>query len=208
MLMYPGKQHVLQDDIESFAWVILYVVLRYTKTSIPLHKLQGILVDIFDGYRQFEDGVCCGGRPKEHLCSSPMSFLGDSFKVIKNPPLTKLIPSLLKALNEWHLYDSARRITKDISHDDMQDNAGRPKGFRIDPRDLGHIHALGPRQPTLTPTSEPQTLQLNDHKGVHALLANALTSNVWPDGDKTVYNLSSLELQGPKRKRSKVQKSI
>lgn len=219
ILMNPGKQPVLQDDIESFVWVILFHVLQYTKHSIPLDNIQDIMFQVFDRF-ECVNGVYSGGRPKEHLCSMPFSFLGHGFKVIGNAPLTDLIFGLLSALAEWHRYVREQRVIhKDASATDDAEpsDAGQPKGFRINPEDLqlsNLNHVCRPPQPTL-PGS--QTLQLHGHTGVHVLFIKALTSNNWPDSDSAVNNLKDMAkehlhrpddrsvLGEPKRKRLKVE---
>lgn len=193
--MYPGKQHVLQDDIESFVWVILFLVLCHTKHSIPLNKLQGIVEDVFDSYR-LENGVHSGGRPKEHLCSSPFSFLGHGFQVIGNAPLTGLIHGLLSAVAEWHQYARSQLLFK--IHNAEPSNAGHHQSFSVDPKALQlHKHTNTP-DPQPIPNPQPQTLQLYDHVGVFQLFIHALTNNGWPDCDQAVDDLKDIQDEHPR----------
>lgn len=122
--MYPGKVHLLQDDIESFFYVTLYYALRYTKHTI-LRGLREKMVRIFDEY-SFTDGVYEGGQGKRLLSLDYEAILGEQFDFVDNSPLMSWFIYALDAVGEWQRHEKSirrpgARITTelplgDISH--------------------------------------------------------------------------------------------
>lgn len=71
LLENPEKIHRLQDDVESFFWVLLYHASRYLKNSIPVEKLDSMMKRIFDQVDpSFPGREDTGGMGKRNLISS------------------------------------------------------------------------------------------------------------------------------------------
>ncbi|KAF9553266.1 hypothetical protein CPC08DRAFT_645826, partial [Agrocybe pediades] len=87
LLQRPRKFHTLQDDIESFYWVILYVVLRYMDHNYR-SSIEEIINFVFKEYRgQDVDNISGGTGKSTHLNGAV--FSRDLFAIHNNKPLTK-----------------------------------------------------------------------------------------------------------------------
>jgi hypothetical protein len=205
ILKYPGKQHVVQDDIESFVWVALYHVLRYTRHSITINKLQDALVRTFDDY-SYLDGVYKGGTGKDYLCSDRGrgSVLGENFMVEDNPALTSFVTTALDALKEWHTF-----IDPPVTNDIPQKTIRKQKSsttesdlFFFDESDLPH-EDVTPDLLQTTPAPIPlEKIQLRNHAGIAKAWLGALNLE-WPSGDKAKDNLPDDTSKGISSKRGR-----
>lgn len=104
--MYPGKQHILQDDLESFVYVVLYHVLRYCNHS-SLENLADTMIKIFDDYTVNAAGVYTGGLAKGTLFSNHQYVLGRRFNFFDNPHLNSWFKYCIRAVGEWHRHAMA-----------------------------------------------------------------------------------------------------
>jgi hypothetical protein len=60
LLSEPGVEHLLQDDLESFFWVLLWVSLRYTRHNQPPEEL----ADLLSAFDQVYEDSNRGGQHK------------------------------------------------------------------------------------------------------------------------------------------------
>jgi hypothetical protein len=125
-LMYPGKQHIIQDDLESFVYVALYHILRYCNHS-ALRKLEVRMVHIFDNFDVDKGGVYEGGQGKAALLDNHRFALGPNFNFINNPNLNSWFIFVVAAVAEWHAH--AMSLVEGL----VETTAGLPLG------DISHL---------------------------------------------------------------------
>ncbi|KAK0466195.1 uncharacterized protein EV420DRAFT_1326591 [Desarmillaria tabescens] len=93
------KIHELQDDFESFVYVMLYHGLRYLRHSKVGSGLQFTMDRIFDSIVDNGDGTWSGGDAKTSLAYE-MGPLGVDFR-FDSIPLTAWIHRALAGIGEW-----------------------------------------------------------------------------------------------------------
>jgi len=171
LLSQPGAEHLLQDDLESFFWVLLWVSLRYTAHNQPPEKL-GDLLSAFDQvYRQSNEG----GEHKHSMLSSRRipkqivfsagkdlnDILGEFSDLFNTRYLDKPTPQALKRYN--HLVQAVGP-----KHDSLQDN---------------HVHSYIER-----------TGRLQTSAYVLERLRNATDNRThWPRNDKAAVQIFQLQ---------------
>lgn len=98
------KKNALQDDIESFFWVLLYATIRYLSTSISEsgESVPLILKLIFDVALNNGKATLGGSVKKEVVMES--KYLGEEFSVTDNIPLTLLIEDILFIMRPYFEY--------------------------------------------------------------------------------------------------------
>ncbi|KAF9553271.1 hypothetical protein CPC08DRAFT_645832 [Agrocybe pediades] len=100
LLAAPAKFHMLQDDIESFFWVTVFISLCFLPNSWT-SKVKVVMEAVFDEARwDFDPTVPVGGTGKFGYVKS-FYPLGMPFRVQGNQPLTEFIAryrGLLKSL--------------------------------------------------------------------------------------------------------------
>lgn len=96
------KSNTLQDDLESFFWVVTYHILRYTNhNSNPSRTdLENKMYAIFDSSSSTRRNSW-GGCGKLVLLLRRV-HLDHGFKVIDNEPLTSFFYKTLYHLQKWH----------------------------------------------------------------------------------------------------------
>src|SRR5437879_3622180 len=101
LLNNPFKMHTLQDDLESFFHVEMYLALLYSKHSEsgPHGKLLSIIRRIYDSAFYDDDGYYKGGGEKANLIQNPKSTLGRDFQ-FTSKPLNKWWRSCAKVIAE------------------------------------------------------------------------------------------------------------
>ncbi|KAG6842702.1 hypothetical protein H0H87_010959, partial [Tephrocybe sp. NHM501043] len=76
--------HTIQDDMESFVYVVLYHALRYlghnASSPVPV-----ILAKIFDSEELDNEGIARGGHNKKVLFNDPANILGYGFQFHSEP---------------------------------------------------------------------------------------------------------------------------
>lgn len=67
LLGQPNKKHTLQDDLESFFWVLLYVIIRYLVTSLgnSFESIPTVMQTIFDVFASNGNQTVGGAYKKE-----------------------------------------------------------------------------------------------------------------------------------------------
>ncbi|RDB15281.1 hypothetical protein Hypma_004796 [Hypsizygus marmoreus] len=97
-----GKIHTVQDDIESFVLVVLYIVLRYLRHSGQF-PLKAILDHTFDDSTVYTGDAAAAGYAKGTMFVSG-GLLGSNFTVDDNTPLTEWLMFAFAAVTQWHRY--------------------------------------------------------------------------------------------------------
>ncbi|RDB15192.1 hypothetical protein Hypma_004781 [Hypsizygus marmoreus] len=97
-----GKPHTVQDDLESFVLVVLYLVLRYTDhNKTEAGNLTTIMTEVFDSYLIWADHTVTGGYAKSAMFRD-REFIGWDFEVSGNIPLNSWLDVALTAVKGWH----------------------------------------------------------------------------------------------------------
>ncbi|KAG5649302.1 hypothetical protein H0H81_004755, partial [Sphagnurus paluster] len=158
LLMDHHSVHTVQDDMESFVYVILYVGLRYlehNKSKDTLH----IMSEIFDHEKVNTEGKCTGGENKKAMIRA-FAKLEDDFQFACEP-LDNWFRIVLEMLREWVEYVAP-------------------------PKPVVSERSFTYRKTTAEPKPRPpiESLALYDHKEMANLFASALDpSTVWPLDD-------------------------
>ena len=104
LLKNPTDLHELQDDLESFCYVVLYLALRY----LPHNKvsvLPAIMKNVFEHHYNVPNAVLGGGGKSAMV--HDRTYIGEDLEFIDNKPLTTWIDSALTMIEDW--YTSVRR---------------------------------------------------------------------------------------------------
>ncbi|RDB15194.1 hypothetical protein Hypma_004783 [Hypsizygus marmoreus] len=158
-----SEPHTLQDDLESFVLVVLYMVLRYTNHNCKTCDLPTIMAAVFDSYVIWaDDHTITGGYGKANMFRSRL-FIGRDFRVSGNIPLNIWLNVALTAVKEWHEY---------LSHLDSQ---AATAATVADP------FLLLP-EPKSNPASNDSE-KLKDHSMLLDFWGRALLHPQWPAGD-------------------------
>ena len=104
LLKNPTDLHELQDDLESFCYVMLYLALRY----LPHNKvsvLPAIMANVFEHHYNMPTAVL-GGAGKIAMVNDRI-YIGEDLEFTENKPLTAWIDSAFTIIEDW--YNSVRR---------------------------------------------------------------------------------------------------
>ncbi|KAG6812335.1 hypothetical protein H0H87_009870, partial [Tephrocybe sp. NHM501043] len=100
LLLGNHTVHTIQDDMESFVYVVLYHGLRYLehngRLSVPV-----ILARIFDSEEIDNDGIVRGGIDKKWLFNDPDTILGSGFE-FNIVPFDNWWKWVRSAVKQWH----------------------------------------------------------------------------------------------------------
>ncbi|KAG6815147.1 hypothetical protein H0H87_004687 [Tephrocybe sp. NHM501043] len=117
LLLGTHRVHTIQDDMESFVYVILYHALRYLghNASLPVPV---ILAKIFDSEEIDNHGIVRGGIDKVYLFTDPNIILGYAFKFYSGP-LNHWWKQMRLAVHEWHHHVDVEQLAK-VETDDTK----------------------------------------------------------------------------------------
>ncbi|KAJ3512352.1 hypothetical protein NLJ89_g3568 [Agrocybe chaxingu] len=103
LLRLPRKLHTVQDDLESFFYVILYHALQYLHHNKTEEDVERIILRIFDQctYEPYP-GQYIGGDGKQSMILTRTTL--EKFIVTSNAPLTTWINEALYSLEDFHMY--------------------------------------------------------------------------------------------------------
>ena len=101
LLKDPADLHELQDDLESFCYVVLYLALRYLPHN-KVSNLPAIMANVFEHHYNVPTGVF-GGNGKYAMVGS-RGYIGKDLAFIDNEPLTSWIDVALRFLKDWYDY--------------------------------------------------------------------------------------------------------
>ncbi|KAJ3504274.1 hypothetical protein NLJ89_g8022 [Agrocybe chaxingu] len=107
-LRFPGKELDLQDDLESFFYVVLFFTLQYLPVSLPQPELVDFMKSIFEERALSHAlGMDIGGQAKATLLAGQdTSFMRLAF--LDNPPVNSWMRASWLAFEELHRHEIRR----------------------------------------------------------------------------------------------------
>lgn len=186
LLENPDKLQDLQDDIESFVYVVLFHVLRYVNHT-QVHKIHSIMEEIFDDCKLDDHGNFTGGRGKRSLLFDS-GELGPDFAVVDNTPLQQWLLFAFEAAADWLSYATLRTrkylrarglrrtIMRQLYEGSSDSGVDQPQPDTADPSDAT-VHLI-----------------FHDHRRLGAIWQSILDKGNWPQDDGPVDNLSKSSL--------------
>ncbi|KAF8062445.1 hypothetical protein FPV67DRAFT_1783297 [Lyophyllum atratum] len=160
LLLKKRTIHTIQDDMESFVYIVLYHGLRYFRHSRP-HSTKGLLQDIFEYQKTEGDGTIMGGRSKRSMFLEGKTYLGHDFE-FESKPLDRWNEAAFAAVQEW-----------------LEHVAPRAKGSKSLLTSMAG-NALPP-QTTLATSASAAHLHLRNHAAMANLFSHCLSSKDWPE---------------------------
>jgi hypothetical protein len=114
LLKDPTDFHELQDDLESFCYVVIYLALRYLPHN-KVSMLPVIMKHVFEHHYNVSTGVY-GGNGKESMVNS-RGYIGEDLDFTDNEPLTSWIDMALRFVADWYAYlnQSVQYFSPEIS---------------------------------------------------------------------------------------------
>jgi hypothetical protein len=104
LLLDPTDLHELQDDLESFCYVVLYLALRYLPhNKVP--ELRAIMANVFE--HQYDMPTAVHGGGGKSLMVHHRAYIGEDLEFTDNGSLTSWIDSALIMIEDW--YTATRR---------------------------------------------------------------------------------------------------
>lgn len=105
LLMDSKKLNTLQDDLESFFWLILFHILRYMRHNQPPENLEKTMSDIFDDSENIVPlgQEAQGGKSKFSLLMGDQP-LGSDFAVTDNKALSSFFRHARDELTMWYTH--------------------------------------------------------------------------------------------------------
>ncbi|KAG6825497.1 hypothetical protein H0H87_009403 [Tephrocybe sp. NHM501043] len=152
--------HTIQDDMESFIYVVLYHGLRYLEDNGHWHSsVPAILDNIFDSEHLGPDGIMRGGQTKLFLFLHPQTVLGHRFQ-FHSEPFDIWWNWVHPAVKQWH------------DHLDLELSAKVKRKRTVTHPSAALVH-LKPLP------SSPSQLALNTHEHMDVIFKEQLDSS-WP----------------------------
>ncbi|RDB28827.1 hypothetical protein Hypma_014861 [Hypsizygus marmoreus] len=99
ILQDPEKLHTIQDDIESFIHVVLYLGLRYLEHN-RLPELRSIFSNVFEDQDLDRKGRKVGGQNKESMFTR-RKFIDKKFAFVCSGPLTTWLGDVFHAMQQY-----------------------------------------------------------------------------------------------------------
>ncbi|KAF8056960.1 hypothetical protein FPV67DRAFT_1430844 [Lyophyllum atratum] len=146
--------HTIQDDMESFVYIVLYHGLRYFRHNKP-NSTKNHMRAIFESQLIEGDGTIVGGKSKRDMFEGK-TFLGNGFE-LESRPLDLWKGAAFQAIKEWIEF--------------------------VDPvvdRKVDQVAALLGRAPPTSSTAPVRQL-LQDHTSMANMFSRCLASKDWPD---------------------------
>ncbi|KAF8062456.1 hypothetical protein FPV67DRAFT_1630722 [Lyophyllum atratum] len=156
LLLKRHTIHTIQDDMESFVYIVLYHGLRYFRHNSP-YSTGDLMHGIFESRMTDENGTIIGGRSKQDMFDGKR-FLGNDFQ-FGSRPLDLWKKAAFQAVKEWIEF-------VDPVADDEQD---QPEVLAM----LGHA----PPPLFTAPVRQP----LQDHTSMARMFSQCLARKDWPD---------------------------
>ena len=110
LLTDPTDLHELQDDLESFCYVVIYLALRY----LPHNKvsvLPVIMKYVFEHHYNVPSGVF-GGNGKDNMVQR-RGYIGKDLEFTGNEPLTSWIDAALILFRDWYRFVDGANMAPD-----------------------------------------------------------------------------------------------
>ncbi len=160
LLRNRNKKHAVQDDFESFIYVMLYHGLRYLAHNQPRSGLRSIMTSIFDGGINVGNGQWHGGTVKTALARD-LDPLRPDFQ-FNCTPFDLWITEMLSAIDQWIGVLKARKRTQP---DDSAVNSN------------------------VDPTTDAKKVMFHDHSRLDSFWKKVLGMDGWPTNDQATYQL-------------------
>ncbi|TFK38951.1 hypothetical protein BDQ12DRAFT_650578 [Crucibulum laeve] len=157
MLQKPGKQHVLQDDLESFVQLVIYHGLLYLKHNV-VPELPDIIEEVFDDHKVNVHGESIGGKGKDALFMR-RKYITKDFEFENNKLLTEWLRFAILAVKEW-----ITAVT-----------------YTPEPTTNPFIKSASLSSPVKKP--DPESLVFHTHKPLLNALEILISTNNWPEDD-------------------------
>jgi len=205
-LEMPDKLQDLQDDLESFVYVVLYHVLRYMNHN-KADNVRVIIQRVFDDYFINANGTIQGGAGKRIL----ESYIRHKFKVLRNPYLNdwlqfalKGVQDWVKAMDAWLSYTQCDGLQIQFEDEDEKEDTdgevyrwrGRHSWRRHTWR-KSHFKQISSfleveqhRYDNVDLPSAMKHLRFHSHQPLEAMWWALLKKKKWPQGDGPVDHLS------------------
>ncbi|KAK0481387.1 hypothetical protein IW261DRAFT_1592568 [Armillaria novae-zelandiae] len=155
------KEHLPQDDFESFIYVMLYHGLRYLRHSKVGPGLRDMIASIFDDGTDNGDGTWSGGNGKASMALKDKGNLGVNFR-FDCGPINQWVQEALLAIGEWRNFSTQGELS--------------PKSSLIPGR-------------SVAPAINLATVVFRDHNDLKLLWNGALHMDGWPSNDEAKYQL-------------------
>ena len=101
LLHEPTELHELQDDLESFCYVVIYLALRYLPHN-KVSMLPAIMTRVFEHHYTVPSRVFGGGGKVSMVLTR--GYIGKDLEFTDNEPLTSWIDMALRFLKDWYDY--------------------------------------------------------------------------------------------------------
>ncbi|KAJ8475424.1 hypothetical protein ONZ45_g15614 [Pleurotus djamor] len=172
----PSKVHTVQDDIESFFWVVVYHAIRYS-----LHDqadVSTLIRKLFD--ECFMDGPQATGGTQKSMLINESNLDGRrlNFECV---PLTSFVFKF-----RTHLEDLAREHTRKLREEEAKAISERErKNSSKPPKNVSGRSLRNDAGPSESSSSSTNVIDKKAHSTVSKLFKDALAST-WPKSDKAV----------------------
>ena len=186
LLKNPTDLHELQDDLESFCYVILYLALRY----LPHNKvsvLPAIMANVFEHHYNVPTAVLGGGGKSAMV--HDRTYIGPDLEFTNNEPLTTWIQIALIVIKDWYYYLDYLGRRKYALPGTSINAMAHDGGLKLEDRSMRNHHDLDQNFRAALEKTWPQNDKAVDHL---------------PPKGKNFYNKRKLEgADEPVKKKSK-----
>ncbi|KAF9537225.1 hypothetical protein CPC08DRAFT_824729 [Agrocybe pediades] len=163
LLTYPTKFHTLQDDIEAFYWVIVYVSIRYMSHNYMGEALKQSHDYIFKDHRPSSGTKDQGGNGKRAYVENTV-FMDGAFRLARNALLDGFCKKFQICLRRYYsIISDIRRRTETEDLGEMTEEAAAYNMLFEHPGLVGS--------------------GLASHDVMESLFATAWNAQGWPDDD-------------------------
>ena len=160
LLKNPSDLHELQDDLESFCYVMLYLALRY----LPHNKvsvLPAIMAKVFEHHYNVPTAVL-GGEGKSAMVHD-QSYIGPDLEFTNNEPLTTWIQIALIVIKDWYYYLDYLRRRKYALPGTSINSMAHDGGLKLEDRSMRDHHDLDRNFHTALEKTWPSNEKVVDH---------------------------------------------
>lgn len=137
LLRKPRNINSVQDDMESFFWMVPYHILRYMNHT-QVSDVKSIMEAIFE--EQHQENPCapiCGGHGKDSFFLCSWYYLTAGFTVEGNNPIQHLLFTLTGHWADW--YTSLRRTQWEVSNAIVNEGRSREDAIKRHPFDSRNL---------------------------------------------------------------------
>ncbi|KAF8056974.1 hypothetical protein FPV67DRAFT_633928 [Lyophyllum atratum] len=162
LLSERRKIHTIQDDMESFVYVVLYYALRYFRHSEP-DSTAALIREIFESQSTLLDGTVIGGRRKHGVINLGMRYLGNKYDFrFGSKPLDLWHRAAFEAVKDW--IEFSEPVKPDPGMEELKRAVELETGF-----------------PFPTTPSPPVHRYLRDHTCMSRMFSHCLGRKDWLD---------------------------